>query len=228
MISPCTADFLAKSLWAAGLTPAQFSRVADDAREEHYPAGATVCRQGEHADHWVGVVDGMLKIETVSRSGRCSTFLSVPAGAWVGEGSVLKAEARPYGIVAMRRSTVGFIPRATFEWLIEVSPSFSRFLIDQLNARLGYFIALVESLRITEPAAQVAHCLSELFDPQLCPTGKRLLELSQGDLASITGLTRQNTNRALRDLEGAGILRRQYGAILVLDVPGLKAFGRSH
>jgi CRP-like cAMP-binding protein len=141
---------------------------------------------------------------------------------------VLKGEPRPYSVIAQRRSVVTFIPKETFEWLIDDSPPFSRFLIDQLNERLGHFVALVESFRMTDPAPRVAHCLAEFFNPQLFPGSQSVLELSQEEIAQLSGLTRQNTNRALHELEDAGLLRRRYGAVHVLDKVGLREFGRSH
>ena len=40
------------------------------------------------------------------------------------------------------------------------------------------------------------------------------------------GLSRQNVNRALRDLEAAGLVRATYGAIVVLDLQGLRQYSR--
>jgi CRP-like cAMP-binding protein len=170
----------------------------------------------------------MLKVETVSTEGRSTTFAGVPSGAWFGEGAVLKGEPRPYAVVAIRDSSVAFLPRATFQWLLDESRPFSRWLIDQLNARLGPYVALIENLRFEEATGRVAYCLAEMFNPQLYPTTQTQLAISQDEVAKLSGLSRQNTNRALHVLEHAGLVRMRYGLIEVLDLPGLQSHSHKH
>jgi CRP/FNR family transcriptional regulator, cyclic AMP receptor protein len=219
--------FIEASSWRVGLSDAQVERVRQDAYTRSYQPGATVLAHGSPSLHWLGVVDGMLKVDAVSQDGRSTTFAGVPAGAWFGEGAVLKAEPRPYAVVAIRDSTVAFVPRATFMWLIDESRPFSRWLIEQLNARLGYYVGLVETFRFKEAAARVAFCIAELFNPQLYPDTQAKLLISQDEIARLSGLSRQNTNRALHDLEHAGLVRIKYGAIEVLDLQGLQAFAKA-
>jgi CRP-like cAMP-binding protein len=74
--------------------------------------------------------------------------------------------------------------------------------------------------------AQVAISLAELFNPLLCPASPNALQLSQEEIARLCGLSRQIVNRALHELQVAGLVRVHYGAIDVLDVHALSAFGR--
>ncbi|MES2940522.1 MAG: Crp/Fnr family transcriptional regulator [Pseudomonadota bacterium] len=218
--------FLEAASWHACLTPAQLDRVRRETSLRGFEAGATVCLRGSPAMHWLGVVDGMLKVDTIASDGRATTFAGVPAGAWFGEGAALKGEPRPYAVVAIRDSTVAFMPRDTFLWLVDESRAFSRWVIDQLNARLGHYVALVESFRLRDVTARVAYCVSELFNPQLYPATDRQLVISQEEIARLCGLARQNTNRALNRLEEAGLLGIRYGVIEVLDLEGLQNYAR--
>lgn len=219
-------DFIEASPWRASLTPAQMARVHQDTTMRSFSAGSTVCLRGSPAMHWLAVVEGMLKVDTVATDGRATTFAGVPAGAWFGEGAALKGEPRPYAVVAIRDSDVAFMPRQTFLWLIDDSRGFSRWVIDQLNARLGHYVALVESFRMHDLTARVAYSVSELFNPQLYPLTHRELVISQDEIARLCGLARQNTNRALHKLEEAGLLRIRYGVIEVLDLEGLQNYSR--
>lgn len=167
---------------------------------------------------------GMLKVDTVTSDGRSTTFAGVPAGAWFGEGAALKGEFRPYAVVAIRDSDVAFMPRETFIGLIDESRPFSRWVIDQLNARLGHYVALVESFRLHDVTARVAYCLSELFNPQLYPDTERKLVISQEEIARLCGLSRQNVNRELQKLQKAGLLRIQYGVIEVTNLEALQHY----
>jgi CRP-like cAMP-binding protein len=219
-------DFIEASPWRASLTPAQMERVHNDTSMRNFGAGSTICLRGSPSMHWLAVVDGMLKVDTMATDGRTTTFAGMPAGAWFGEGAALKGEPRPYAVVAIRDSNVAFMPRQTFLWLIDDSRGFSRWVIDQLNARLGHYIALVESYRMHDLTARVAYCVSELFNPQLYPSTDRELVISQEEIARLCGLARQNTNRSLHKLEQAGLLRIRYGVIQILDLEGLQNFSR--
>jgi len=135
-VPPDLNQFIEAAPWRIGLSDAEVERVKQDAFTRGYQAGATVLAHGSPSVHWLGVVAGMLKVDAVSSDGKSTTFAGVSAGAWFGEGAVLKAEPRPYAVVAIRDSTVAFVPRATYMWLIDQSRPFSRWLIEQLNARL--------------------------------------------------------------------------------------------
>lgn len=215
--------FIEAAPWMQGLTPDQADRVHRDIFSRRFSAGATVCARGAPAVHWIGVVEGMLKVETVTAGGKSASFIGVPTGAWVGEGSVIKGELRPYDVVAIRDSEVALLPRATFQWLMQDSHAFSGWLIGQLNARLGHFIAMVQSLRLNDTKAQVAYCLASLFNPDLYPGTPAQLEISQEEIGRMSGVSRQIANRALHELQDRGIIRISYGAIEVLDLPALQA-----
>jgi CRP-like cAMP-binding protein len=206
----------------AMLTPEQAARVKAEAHARAFAAGATVCVRLAPAVHWLGVADGMLKLDTISAGGRTTSFAGVPSGAWFGEGAVLKGEPRPYSVVAIRESVVVFVPRAAFLQLLDESRPFSRWLIDQLNARLGHYVAMVENFRLSDSTSRVAYCLSELFNAQLYPHTPSQLELSQEELARLCGLSRQIANRALSELQQAGLVRVGYGTVAVLDLAGLQ------
>jgi CRP/FNR family cyclic AMP-dependent transcriptional regulator len=225
-VPPDLRRFLEASSWWTGLSEDEMERVNREAFVRSYQAGATVCARGSPSLHWLGAIEGILKVDTVSIDGRSTTFAGVPAGAWFGEGAVLKGEPRPYAVVAIRDSTVAFLPRATFLWLIDESRPFSRWVIDQLNARLGHYVALIESFRFQDVTARVAYCLSELFNPQLFPETQPRLALSQDEIARLSGMSRQNANHALHELEVAGLVRIRYGALEVVDLQGLHAYSR--
>jgi len=192
--------------------------------DQTYAAGAMVCRKGEPVDAWIGVLEGLVKINAVSAEGKAVTFTGVSAGGWLGEGSLLKTEPRRYDVVALRDSRIARMPRSTFEWLLDSSIGFNRFLLRQINERLGQFIALVEHARLLDPDARVARCIAELFNPILYPGIGPRLAISQEEIGYLTGVSRQRANQALRKLEEEGLLAVEYGGIRVLDLERLRGY----
>ncbi len=217
---------LRRAPWAADLAIQQLDRVEMETEISRYATGSIVCQRGLRSQHWIGVLDGMAKADTVSASGRATTCVGVTTGGWLGEGSLLKQELRPYDVVTLRESWIALMPLSTFSWLYETSLSFNHFLCRQLNARLGQFVSVVNSSRMESTTAQVATSLAELFNPMLCPASSKEIQLSQEEIARLCGLSRQIVNRALHELQVAGLVRMQYGAIQVLDVGALSAYGR--
>jgi CRP-like cAMP-binding protein len=149
------------------------------------------------------------------------TLTGIRPGGWFGEGSLLKDEPRRYDVIALRDSRVAYMPRATFNWLLDGSIAFNRFLLQQLNERLGQFIGTVEHERLLGVDARVARCIAQLFNPLLYPGSGRELKISQSEIGYLTGLSRQRANQALQTLEARGLIRVEYGGIAVADLDGL-------
>jgi CRP/FNR family cyclic AMP-dependent transcriptional regulator len=217
-------EMLCQTIWGKALTEAQLERVESEMTERSVAASAFVCRKGDPVDHWIGVTDGLLKMSSVSPEGKTVTFTGLLTGGWFGEGSLLKTEARRYDVVALRDSRLAFMPRATFNWLLDNSIAFNRFLLMQLNERLGLFISLVEYDRMLGTDARVARCLAALFNPYLNPGYGSQLQISQEEIGYLCSTSRQRANQALQVLEKEGLLKIEYGSITILDLKGLRQF----
>ena len=215
---------LRASLWARSLTPAQLARVEAETVVRDLPVGVPVCRKGEPVEHWIGVIDGLLKMSSVNSDGKTTTFTGMTSGGWFGEGSLLKDRTRKYDVVTLRESRVAYMPRSTFEWLLDSDIGFNRFLLMQLNERLAQFIAMVEYERLLEPDARVARSLAGLFNPILYPDQATEVQLSQEELGYLSGVSRQRANQALKKLEDAGLVKIEYGRIRILDLDGLRNY----
>ena len=208
--------------WLATLAPAERVRAVDDLRVVRAEPGEVICRVGRPAAHWLGLVDGLLKMSNDSAEGLPITFTGLPPGGWFGEGTVLKHEAYRYNVQALRRSLVAGITVATFDWLLDRSIAFNRFVMNQLNERLGQFIAAREIDRLSDPELRVARSLGALFHPVLYPGVGSLLHITQHELGYLVGLSRQRVNAALHALQAEGLIRVEYGGVRVLDLDGLR------
>jgi len=218
-------DLLKASSWTQGLTPEQLQRVRTSVVVRDFAAEAHVCHAGDPANVWVGVIDGLVRMVSLSPAGKSVTFAAVPTGSWFGEGSVLKRELRKHSIIAVRQSRIAFLPEATFFCLLDSSIAFNRFLLIQFNERLGHFMSMVEHDRMLDPDARVARSLAAMFNPQLYPGTERQIEMSQEELGHVVGASRQRISQALQALEKAGLIKVDYRMITVLDIEGLRRFG---
>jgi CRP/FNR family cyclic AMP-dependent transcriptional regulator len=216
-------DLLADTPWVRPLPDTVRERVMADAYETYHDPKDVVARKGDLAQSWMGVAEGLVKASSVVRSGKVVMFSGLPAGAWFGEGSVIRRTIRQYDIIAMRRSRVLHIPRATFRWLLETNIDFNHFIIDHLNARLAQFMAMTETDRMTDPVVKVARAISGLFDPIIYPGLGPLLHVSQEELGELAGLSRQSANGAIKALQEAGLVRAEYGGLLIMQLDALRS-----
>lgn len=221
---PTALDFVTDSSWGRSLTGEQLERVRSEVRERLVPRGAFVCHTGTPVVYWKGMVDGLVKMSVASPGGRTSTLTGLAAGAWFGEGPVLRSATWDFDAVAMRDTHIALVPHNTFRWLLDVSPGFNRFVIDQLNERLAQFLSIIEAERLEVAETRVARCLAWLFNPVLYPGVGARLELTQQEIGYLSGVSRQRVNRALQIMQAAGVLEVKYGSVQVLDLEALYGF----
>jgi CRP-like cAMP-binding protein len=217
-----TATELQEIPWLDLLKPEERARVVPQLVVSDPQVGDYVCRIGRPVTYWFGVISGLLKMSSDSESGQTMTFTGVPPGGWFGEGTALKREIYRYNIQALRPSLVAGLPLETFHWLIDHSLGFNRFIMQQLNERLGQFIAARELDRMNNPELSLARNLAMLFNPVLFSGVGEVLRITQQELAYLVGLSRQRVNEALRVLEARQLIRIEYGGLRILDLQGLR------
>ena len=167
MIAP---DYLKRiAAWSRELNEREIDIARGGIVEKSYRANEFIFMRGDQFEYWTGVVTGLARMGIVSRGGKAASFAGLTAGAWFGEGTVLKNEPRRYDVVALRDTRLAMMDRKTFVWLFENSVGFNRFLVGQLNERLGQFIALLEYGRTLDATARLARSIASLFNPILYP-----------------------------------------------------------
>jgi CRP/FNR family cyclic AMP-dependent transcriptional regulator len=199
-----TSDELQGIPWLRLLQPEDRVRAVAALLVGDAAAGDYVCRVGRPVTYWFGVVEGLLKMSADNAQGMTMTFTGLPPGGWFGEGTALKREPYRYNVQAH-------------------SISFNRFVMNQLNERLGQFIAAREIDRLNNPDVRVARSLAALFNPVLYPGVGEILRITQQELAYLVGLSRQRVNEALAALEAQATIRVEYGGLRVLDLAALRS-----
>jgi CRP-like cAMP-binding protein len=220
---PLTDAELSAIPWIHLLNSDERARARADLKVADAAPGDTLCRTGRPATYWFGVIDGLLKMSTDNAQGQTMTYTGIPPGGWFGEGTALKREAYRYNIQALRASRVAGLHVDTFHWLLDHSIGFNRFVMNQLNERLGQFIAAREIDRMNNPDVRVARSLAALFNPALYPGVGEVLRITQQELAYLVGLSRQRVNEALTTLAAQGSIRVEYGGLRVLDLAALRS-----
>ena len=220
---PASESELSEIPWLQDLTDAERQRALDAVVVNEVQVGEYICRISRPVTYWFGLLDGLLKMGNDDSQGAVITFTGIAPGGWFGEGTALKREVYRYNVQALRKSRVAGLPVETFHWLLDHSIGFNRFVMNQLNERLGQFIAAREIDRISSPDLRVARNLAALFHPLLSPNVGGILRITQQELAYLVGLSRQRVNEALTTLSAKGWIRVEYGGLRVLDLKALRS-----
>jgi CRP-like cAMP-binding protein len=209
--------------WLNLLTPTEREKAIGHIVVGDAVSGEIICRVGRAPTYWFGVVDGLLKMSIDTDKGDSLTFTGVSRGGWFGEGTALKREPYRYNVQTLRASVVAGLPIANFHELLSESIGFNRFIMNQLNERLGQFIAAREIDRLNSPDVRVARSLAALFNPVLFPGVGEVLQITQQELAYLVGLSRQRVNMALQRLVAEGWISLAYGGVRVLNLQALRS-----
>lgn len=219
-------ELLAQSPWFTSLDATAQRQVRADTSERAIAAGQFLGRHGDRQHVWFGVLEGLIKWSITAHDGRTVTLGGQLAGSWFGEGTLLRKAPRQSDLIALRDSRVAQIPIATFDWLRSSQPSFNEFLLMQVNERLHWFMGNAVAYGLLNTDSLVARALVGMVHPLPNPRGERYLQLSQEELANLAAVSRQTCNKAMMHFREAGLIRTEYGGLVVLDLPGLQALAQ--
>ena len=179
--------------------------------------GARLFLRGDAAAELFLIEAGRLAVQRERRDGTVLTYTVLGPGGALGELAYLEGvPVRGASVLALERTTVLGIPYGALDGLRESDPSVDRFLIEIMRrevARLSMHVVVTAYGTVDE---RVAFALRVLMGP-VEGDGPHAVRVTQEDLASVAGLTRSTTNRALHDLSDAGVIAVRRGRIDVVD-----------
>jgi CRP/FNR family transcriptional regulator, cyclic AMP receptor protein len=219
-------ELLDQSPWFTRLDAQERQLVLSSATERVVAMGQSLSHHGERQHAWFGVLEGLIKWSITAADGRSITLGGQSVGSWFGEGTLLRDAPRESDLVALRHSRVAQLPRDIFEALRRQNPGFNEYLLQQVNERLHWLMGNLVARVLMDTESQVVRALLSMVHPLLNPRGERHLQLSQEELANLAGVSRQSCNAALMRLKQASVVRIEYGAIVVLDLPALQRLMR--
>jgi CRP-like cAMP-binding protein len=181
-----------------------------EGRLRHLKAGERLFATGDVGDGCYWLDKGAVKVEVASVSGEERIIAILGSGAIVGELSVIDGLPRSASVVALRDCVLRFVSRRTFADFVKVHPENSQVLLAILARRLRKVDEVLAVTTCMSVKARVARALLELAAHVGQPSGKGQIEfrerISQGDLAAMAGVARENVSRALSEFRRRNIV----------------------
>jgi CRP-like cAMP-binding protein len=217
--------------WFAELPASLRQAILARARVQRVAAGTRITQRGDAAGNWVGVARGALRLGNALPDGRVFTLDFMAPGQWFGDIALVDMRSADLDMVAHMPSTLLIVGKADMHELMEQSPALRDALL-QLNCqRLRRMLKRCEerhALTLPQRLAKQVQRLARQFGHAGAGGVRIDLVISQGDLASMVGGSRQRVNRALRQMQQLGILQLGPQRLLLLDAPGLDAVVSGH
>ena len=206
----------------ANLPPGVIDAIGAKVRRRRYGSGEVIFHEGDPGRSLCIIESGRVKIVSVSEQGQEALLAVMGAGEFFGELALFDDMPRSADVVAMEQTITLNLSREDFFAIIDRFPSVSRLIFSVLAAQIRRLTAEVSDIVFLNLDARIAKRLLELAEAHGVdtPEGRRIeIALSQAELGSMVGATRESVNQCLRRFQEAGLilLGRQRVTIVKAD-----------
>jgi CRP/FNR family cyclic AMP-dependent transcriptional regulator len=198
------------------LAPAQLDALAAVATTRRLAAREELFHKGDPATQVYVVASGRLKVTVASGDGGELVLNLLDAGQVVGELPLLLGGERTASVVALEPSELVVLERREFLRFLREHPEASVELLTVMAERVVRLSEGMEDTALLAAPARIAKRLLALADAfgEEGPDGVRVvIRLSQGDLASLAGTTRETVNKQIRAWTREGIVSMAAGSV---------------
>ncbi|MEJ2529037.1 MAG: Crp/Fnr family transcriptional regulator [Gammaproteobacteria bacterium] len=182
------------------------------------PEGVMVFLEGAECSNYLLVLQGSVRIQKLSESGREIVLYRVESGqSCVLTTSCLLASEN-YNAEAITETPVEAIaiPNGIFQELLASSPEFRSFVFSTYSERLTGLLMLIDAIAFGRMDARLAAVLTELADRDGAITK------THQELARELGTAREVVSRLLKEFERRSWLNLGRGRILICDSEALQ------
>ncbi|MGY6270932.1 Crp/Fnr family transcriptional regulator [Achromobacter denitrificans] len=212
--------------WYNGLPDAEREEIRAALRLVSLGTGEYLFRDGKRSPGWYGVVDGLVKWSSRGADGKTLSLAGFSTGSWFGEATMIRDARFEYEVVALRPSRVVILPRDTCEHLWNNNIEFTKALMVHLAQRVDWLMASYTGNVLLDVDTMVARAVAAQLAAQSHSDAGGRIKISQEEIASLCGVSRQRCNAALTRLARAGVLQTRYGGLTILDRDALHQYAK--
>ena len=186
-------------------------------------AGTQIFQPGQSADNLLLLIDGTVRVQQRSETGREIFLYRVHAGesCVLTTACMLAFEDYSADGIAETDVTAAAIPRKTFDDLLARSPIFREFVFAAYSRRITDLFALIDDIVFQRMDVRLAERLLELAGQT------DTVHATHAVLATELGTAREVISRTLSEFHRRGWVEQTRGAVHITDRPSLARFARS-
>ena len=208
----------------AGLSDQELEVLADSLGKRTFGKGMIIFHKGSPGQTMYIIESGKVRIFILSESGQEISVNIYGPGDVFGELALLDGLPRSAGAVAMEKTVTFTLYRDDFLRHLEACPRMAKSIMEVLSTRVRYTTDYAESLAFLDVYGRVAAKLLELADRYgVQKEGIEIeLRLTQAELASWVGTSRESVNKVLGTFRDYGLIEVEGRRITILDRRGLE------
>lgn len=197
-------ETLTKTDLFSGLDDADIEMVASQTVLRQFPKNTVIVSQGDDTDSIYVIIKGKVDVFLHNDKGKEIIINTMGVCESFGELAPLGGIPRQASIITTEDSTFGVISRQVFMDTLLVKASVSMKIIDLLITRIQDLTEEVSSLALEDVYNRVVRVLYKHADE----VGDKLIteKLTQQDIASRVGATREMVHRILKELKTGGYI----------------------
>jgi CRP-like cAMP-binding protein len=203
----------------------QLNLLAEKVGSQSFGRGETIFHQGSMGNTLYIIVSGQVRISTTSESGQELTLTILRGGDFLGELALLDGLPRSANAQAMRPTATLTLHRAAFLHTIQICPPIAAAVLEAMAARLRQTNVYAEQMTSFSAPRRVVRQLLSLAAQHGIAEGTTTridLRLTQDDLASLAGTTRETVNRVLGLLRDQHLIRLDRAQVSILNLNQLE------
>jgi CRP/FNR family transcriptional regulator, cyclic AMP receptor protein len=196
----------------------------------NHPRGGVIFQKGDPGDSMMAVIRGRVKICTYSADGKELVLNLIDRGGLFGEIALLDGRPRTADAVALEETDLLVLSRSRFLPFLAANPEVTNRLFSVLCQRLRQTSEHLEDTLFLEAPSRLARGLLRLAEAfgKPAPNGLRVdIKLSQQQIGSLIGISRESINKHLGEWSQAGHVSVQSGIITIHNRGALEAITRT-
>jgi CRP/FNR family transcriptional regulator len=197
-----------------GIDAAQIEPVQRLFREVRHDKGAHFLAEGDFTDSLYFIVSGLVKVYKTSPGGKEQVLHVAPPGDSLNDVSLYDGGPNAAGMVALTPVVLYSIEKKDIIKVLQDNPRVMMNVIRALAERIRRDSNLLEDLSSSQVLARLAKLFLGRYGGEEYTTG---LNLTQKDMASLVGSSREMVNRSLKVIEGMGGIRLSRRTVIILD-----------
>ena len=200
--------------------------VIASARRRRFSRREVMFHAGDPGEALHLIASGWVAVYVTTLVGSTATFAVLGPGEAVGELALISPGERTATAIALEPTETLSLRRDQFDDLRRRHIGIDRLLVELLAERVRRLDRELVEAYFVHAETRVIRRLLELARRMPERDGRRVVRLTQEDLAGLAGTSRATVNRALRELEQAGAIAQARGRVDVLDLALLADRGR--
>jgi CRP/FNR family cyclic AMP-dependent transcriptional regulator len=219
-------ELLARHALFREASPTLLEGLLKFASVRHLGANEEIFAKGDPGNALSGVLSGRVCIYTISSEGEEAILNILEPGEMFGEIALLDGGPRTASARAMGGAELLQIHRSHFVRFLQDHPELSLSILPVLCRRIRMNVEFIEDAAFLHLSARLAKRLLSLAEVYGKPEPRGVtiaLKLSQQDLASMIGATRERVNKELALLRGRSLIAVEDGTITICRPTELRA-----